>query len=454
MIVAPIGVTGARENVIDFSSAFFYDDTAVILKMPDPNESKWRTYIDIFRQEVLMCIGVALLVGSVILYLLTKVERVMYGRQHKVFSSSFTGCVLYLYGAMLAQGGRNLPASAAGRAFLSGWWLFCIVVAGTFSGNLIAVLTVSKDKAPFDTLKDMAGQSEYKFGTLGNSMWTELFRVKEGGYAYIADKGLFSFWLATNCDLILLKEKFFPSKYAIGLPNNSVHTKIFSDQVGKIYESGLLQVWVKKWWPKQTFCSGSLVTQAQTLNLMDVQSSFYVLAVGLGLAGVVLTAETGYTITRQGLQSSAWFQNKMRSVRGRMGRLLSWGMCIETARGTNSTNSSGDSGRNTASRSPCDGKEAGEDGRGQCESNRHQVMRQYKRKWSDNNLKKGGRQDGDRNKTHKVSSKYEANVKDANQYVDIYYSRDGTGFQNEADRVFKPKYSYSDFTNISTLSGE
>ena len=53
MIVAPIGVTGAREAVLDFSSAFFYDDTAVILKMPDPNKSKWRTYIDIFREEVM-----------------------------------------------------------------------------------------------------------------------------------------------------------------------------------------------------------------------------------------------------------------------------------------------------------------------------------------------------------------------------------------------------------------
>ena len=63
-----------------------------------------------------------------------------------------------------------------------------------------------------------------------NNYFHIYIQVKRGGYAYIADKGLFSSWLATNCDLILLKEKFFPGRYGIVLPNNSVYTKVFSDQ--------------------------------------------------------------------------------------------------------------------------------------------------------------------------------------------------------------------------------
>ena len=53
-----------------------------------------------------------------------------------------------------------------------------ITLSGTFGGNLIAVLTVSKDKPPFNTLAEMASQSDYTFGTLGNSMWTTLFEVR------------------------------------------------------------------------------------------------------------------------------------------------------------------------------------------------------------------------------------------------------------------------------------
>ncbi|GFS20371.1 glutamate receptor [Elysia marginata] len=408
MVIAPIGITEAREGVIDFTSPFFYDDSAVILKKPDPNASKWRTYIDIFRQEVLWCVFAALLGGFAVLSLLVWAEMKVHRSGQKVFANSYFGSFLYLYGAMLAQGGRNLPKSAAGRVFLSSWWLFCIVVAvvvvivvivvvvivvaaaavvvvvtvvvvvvvvvvdvvvvvyvvvllvivvaaaaaavivvknGTYSGNLIAVLTVPKDKPPFNTLKEMAAQNEYRFGTLKNSMWTELFKtsprpefqsiarrmeefyrddpdilhvstavhlekVKRGGYAYIADKGLFSSWLATNCDLILLKEKFFPGRYGIVLPNNSVYTKVFSDQVVKFYESGLLQVWVKKWWPQQTFCQGSLLTEARALSLVDMQSSFYVLAIGLALSAIVLVLESGFSLVSQLMLHPRWPGNK------------------------------------------------------------------------------------------------------------------------------------------------
>jgi len=338
MIIAPIGVTGAREKVVDFTFAFFYDDSAVIMKKPDPEKNKWRTYIDIFKQEVLMAIGAALILGAVVILVMDRAGRSVYRNlptavrapsedgDHKTFANTYQGSFWYLFGAMLNQGGRDLPSALSSRVFISSWWLFCLVVVGTYSGNLIAVLTVTKDKPPFDTLEEMAAQDEYKFGTLGNSMWTTLFetssqpefkaihnkmqgyaaedpnvlaqdpnvhlqKVKDGGYAYIADKGLFENWLAYNCDLMLLKEKFFPGKYAIVLPNNSVYTKMISDQVVKIYESGLLQVWIKKWWPRRSFCSGSLLTEAKALTLVDVQSTFYMLAIGLVLGGLLLSTE-------------------------------------------------------------------------------------------------------------------------------------------------------------------
>ena len=60
--------------------------------------------------------------------------------------------------------------------------------------------------------------------------YVHLAMVREGGYAYIADTGLFDSWLAEKCDLMLIKEKFYPSKYAVGLPNDSAYTKLFSDQ--------------------------------------------------------------------------------------------------------------------------------------------------------------------------------------------------------------------------------
>ena len=70
----------------------------------------------------------------------------------------------------------------------------------------------------------------------------------------------------------------------------------------KIYESGLLQVWVKRWWPKRNFCGGYLTTEARVLNLVDLQSVFYVAGVGVGLSAIALFIEYVSTAACPGLR--------------------------------------------------------------------------------------------------------------------------------------------------------
>ena len=71
-----------------------------------------------------------------------------------------------------------------------------------------------------------------------------------------------------------------------------------------MYESGLLQVWVKKWWPSRSFCAGSLVTEARTLNLKDVQSAFYLLGVGVIVAATMLLSELAQSIMKSLIPTS------------------------------------------------------------------------------------------------------------------------------------------------------
>ena len=64
--------------------------------------------------------------------------------------------------------------------------MFSIILAATYSGNLIAFLTVTKDKSPFDTLEEMVKQDEYRYGTIDQSMWTMLFEVSLCGQFYLS----------------------------------------------------------------------------------------------------------------------------------------------------------------------------------------------------------------------------------------------------------------------------
>ena len=44
-----------------------------------------------------------------------------------------------------------------------------------------------------------------------------------------------------------------------------------------MHESGLLAIWKRKWWPASSQCAGGASPQAKAIQLIDVQSAFYVL---------------------------------------------------------------------------------------------------------------------------------------------------------------------------------
>ena len=76
------------------------------------------------------------------------------------------------------SGGYFPPVASSVRIIVSFWWLFCIVIMATYSGNLIAFLAIDKRTPPFETLHHLADQEEFTFGTLGGSGWLDIFQVK------------------------------------------------------------------------------------------------------------------------------------------------------------------------------------------------------------------------------------------------------------------------------------
>ena len=57
------------------------------------------------------------------------------------------------------------------------WWLFGLVLAATYSGNLVAFLTVEKIHTPFKSLDELASQDNYHFGTLSGTAFMDLLKV-------------------------------------------------------------------------------------------------------------------------------------------------------------------------------------------------------------------------------------------------------------------------------------
>ncbi|XP_052784704.1 glutamate receptor ionotropic, kainate glr-3-like isoform X2 [Mya arenaria] len=334
LTVGPLSQQAEREKAIDFSYPFFYEYTTVLFKKPDPNARKWRTLVDPFKWQVLLCIIIALPCVTTITFLMEKYNPYYYELAHAQERDRNGGlhtwhnAFWYMYGALLCQGGVHLPDSHAGRTIVSSWWLFCIVVVGIYSGNLIAFLTVTKESPPFTTLEELVKlKGTYKWGTLGGTHWENLFTsshtepyksigdglrefnrtdptilhpsaefhvqrvLVDEHYAWIGDQVFTEITVANRCELMDIKQKFMPLRLAIGLVNDSPNSQIISKQMMQIHEGGLLQIWKRRWWPKANFCAKQITTEENPIAIADVQSAFYVCVIGIFIGTVAFVME-------------------------------------------------------------------------------------------------------------------------------------------------------------------
>ena len=69
------------------------------------------------------------------------------------------------------------PISQSIRFVIGFWLLFSFVIIGTYTGNLVAFLTVEKFSVPFRTFEELAKDTSYKVGTLGGALNVALLQV-------------------------------------------------------------------------------------------------------------------------------------------------------------------------------------------------------------------------------------------------------------------------------------
>lgn len=142
MVVAPMASTIDRETVMDFTEPWFQEYTTVMVRLPNPDASKWKLYMSPFKWQVWACIGLSIPFAGIAIWLMTKYSPCYTKEELTKGLASFDNALMYALGAILSQGGIYLPTAQSGRFVVGFWWMYCIVVVATYSGNLIAFLTV------------------------------------------------------------------------------------------------------------------------------------------------------------------------------------------------------------------------------------------------------------------------------------------------------------------------
>ncbi|KAF0288129.1 Glutamate receptor ionotropic, delta-2 [Amphibalanus amphitrite] len=233
----------------------------------------------------------------------------------------------YMFGGLLSQGGQVIPTNTSSRVLLGVWWLMAITIIASYTGTLIAFLTVPTVTDKINSLEDLTSQTELRWrfrrdtahDSLFSTSQSEIYRkigadpssrvasddegiagVLSGRYAYIKEKSYLDFVLdddfrtTRQCRLKIAREEFFTAGFGWILETGSPVRDLFNWEFLRMSESGLFSRWRSEYWPKPSNCSTrAIFTDVTTkpLVLEDIVSSLILYLMGTLLALLVFLLE-------------------------------------------------------------------------------------------------------------------------------------------------------------------
>lgn len=83
---------------------FYYDYTSVLLKRPDPSDTKWRTLLDPFLKEIYICIACTFVIVTVLIYIIERNSESAPSKTTDGEENTIDHVFLYLLASLFTEG--------------------------------------------------------------------------------------------------------------------------------------------------------------------------------------------------------------------------------------------------------------------------------------------------------------------------------------------------------------
>ncbi|KAK7504177.1 hypothetical protein BaRGS_00004481 [Batillaria attramentaria] len=346
-----------RVEVADATTPFYYDDITLVYKQ---SESRFGIFKNPFQTDVY-----TLLCGSFcfVLCLLVCFETTVRwaGRSAKrthTMAASGTGHVgedetvaedgsggiwvhlprtfFLLLAGILNRPMADTLKSRAGRVLVWAWLVLGVILASVFSSKLTSSLTLSSQSASLRSLAHLVELDSYTWGVLPDTaqetflkesqlpavktFYERLLQFAKADptvlapdeevhiqkclnerYVFLEYRVEFKSQRKHHCELTSVPERIFPVGYTFFLQKGSPYTELMSQEIGRMFETGLMAHWESKWWPRTMGGScgdgADVAGTERVIRLPALHTVFLLAVVGLCLAAITLTAECILTLT-------------------------------------------------------------------------------------------------------------------------------------------------------------
>ncbi|KAG7170296.1 Sulfoquinovosidase-like [Homarus americanus] len=343
--IASFTITYIRDTVIDFTHAFYEEPTTILI--PPPSEqNNFLAFLEPFSWQVWALTLASILVVGPLLWVLANVGNlpVLYPHNIRNVSYSLSRYVWDCAFALASQSTRMRQTEPV-RVLHGMWWTFCVILIYTYTGTLIAFLTVPRMTSLINSLEELANQRKvlwtYRAKTahdvlfsrergvrtaliiVVSSPWAEqnaeasstyskigsllkerpelivstdkegVDAVLGGRTAFIKEKSWLDFAMeadykeTNDCRLAQVSQVFFSAGFGWVLQEDSLYLQLFNTEILKMSQSGLFSIWKNQYWPKPNKCTAGGTAAAsgpKPLQLKNFSGHFFIFGVGLCLA--------------------------------------------------------------------------------------------------------------------------------------------------------------------------
>ncbi|XP_067669728.1 probable glutamate receptor [Haliotis asinina] len=319
----PYGLNLKKSKSFTFSSILDKTECEFVYKKLSTNDNHWMLLVSVFKWKVYVC-GLLTMVWCIALYSL--IERHSVGDQHAEISAcppSTSESVMAAVRVPLHQGSLHLPQSRSGRIVYASWWMFCITIVAVYTGNLVAIMSVVKDRRPFKTMGELAENEDFKIilrkgssfedlfknsnDSVSKKIWTKVLGTRSaniqnsldedhhykmllqtGSYAFMTGSATADSLETTFNNLRRMKCGFGPLYLGLPFPLNSPLAEIFSDKLIRLYDNGVLEALTRKWYNTQR---EEYVPARPKIDISNLRSVWVMCATGITVSFVMLGLE-------------------------------------------------------------------------------------------------------------------------------------------------------------------